>query len=82
MPDSRPYTIGCYLSWCGADVLYKFADENQYGLARTFLNGIATIQFHDDDIPPNRSAEMTDYYVIEEHVRADFQSFMARSQGA
>ena len=37
--------------------------ENQYELARTFLNGIATIQFHDDDIPPNRSAEMTDYYV-------------------
>ncbi|MFY9829231.1 MAG: hypothetical protein WAM17_07885 [Rhodoplanes sp.] len=59
-------------------MLYKFADENQYELARTFLNGIATIQFHDDDIPPNRSAEMTDYYVIEEHVRADFITYGVR----
>jgi hypothetical protein len=59
-------------------VPYKFADENQYGLARTFLNGIATIQFHDDDIPPNRSAEMTDYYVIEEHVRADLITYGVR----
>ncbi len=75
MSDSRQYTIGCYLSWCGAEVLYRFADSHQYELTRAFLNQIATMQFHDDEPPPSRSAEMTDYYVIDERARSDFHSF-------
>jgi hypothetical protein len=40
------------------------------------------MQFHDDELPPSRSAEMADYYVIEEGARFDFQNFMKHTVGA
>ena len=79
MGNPEGFEVVCYLAWCGAEATYGFSNQSQYSEARTFLDKVAKGQFHGDELPPNYSKAMRDYYFIEKKDREAFKNFMQAS---
>jgi hypothetical protein len=76
MRNSNRFKIICYLAWCGAEATYRL-HKDQYDIMRMFLDKIAKIHVHGDELPHKLSASgITDYYVIEKRHRVVYGDFM------
>jgi hypothetical protein len=62
----------------GAEAIFGLYDKTEYDEKRVFLDKIAKIHVHGDDVSSRFSGTVSDYYFIETHHCDAFQRFMQR----
>ena len=78
MGNPEGFKVLCYLGWCGAEATYGFANQRQFDAARAFLDKIAKVHLHGDELAPSYLKATRDYYFIEDKDRDAFENFMQR----